>query len=152
MKKSSLKRKLKTLNEQGNRLNPSSLLISFIKNVLTDSADFHYRKLCRAYSKTFFTPLHEVYQLPYVQVYRDLMENRIEEMDEETMLNFVSSVVQNNDRSEEALLQEQIQRFLKEEETKKVKKKRVKKQVVKKDMTPDLPEVKKVFDFKDEEF
>ncbi len=47
-----------------------------------ESQDFlyHYRRVCRWYSKTFFTPLHEVEELPMDYVLQQFFETQFEDM------------------------------------------------------------------------
>jgi hypothetical protein len=49
-------------------------------NVEREGVDFFYRRVCRWYSKSFHTPLHEVEQLPWKNILLAYFEERFYEM------------------------------------------------------------------------
>jgi len=51
----------------------------------TPSEDYTMRRICRAYSKVFFTPLHEVENLPFLDVFQAVCENSYEELSDENI-------------------------------------------------------------------
>lgn len=73
-----------------------------------------YRRICRIYSKTFHTPLHEVYELPYNFILQNIFEHNIDSVDEESLMEMAYEII-NGTEEEEALIQEQIKMFEKEE-------------------------------------
>ena len=60
----------------------AALFKAFLATMKPDG-DARYRSICRWYSKTFHTPLHEVYDLPAEEVLEAHYEELLEEMPEE---------------------------------------------------------------------
>lgn len=127
-----------------------SIQLIAASDVLEKGEDYFYRRMCRRYSVTFFTPLTEVYSLPPIEVLRDLFEHSFEEMErDDTIFDALNELILGDSASKEAeekLIQEQIARWEKEEKEKKPKKR--KKQVLKAENRKDI--VTK-FDFSEEE-
>ena len=51
-----------------------------MRNVEREGVDFFYRRVCRWYSKNFYTPLHEVEDLPWKQILIAYFEEKFYEM------------------------------------------------------------------------
>jgi len=66
------------------------------------SADFHVRRIFREYSQKFFTPLHEVYELPIDFVVTAWIEDIYEDFKDEDLLKEVQNLI----KTEEQLLAE----------------------------------------------
>ena len=81
--------------------------------VLDSREDYLFRKVCRDYSSRFYTPLHEVYKLPFHFVLKNWMESQIESLNSDSLIQLAQDVV-GLDESEENLIQEQIKMWEKE--------------------------------------
>lgn len=91
-------------------------------SVVESGDDYVYRKICRLYSKTYNTPLPEVYRIPPASVFRDFFEGVFEEMDEDSFYSSMRELVSTEDdvAREEQLIQQQIAKW-EEEDRKKQK-------------------------------
>ena len=68
------------------------------------------RKICRDYSKAFFTPLHEVYKLPFSFIVQNWLEDKLEGLKHSDLVHTAQNAI-GIDEDEEALIQEQIKQF-----------------------------------------
>lgn len=66
------------------------------------SEDFHLRRIFREYSQKFYTPLHEVYELPIEFVVRAWMEDLYEDWKDEDLIREAESIT----KSTEQILEE----------------------------------------------
>jgi primosomal protein N' len=57
-----------------------SIQIKAIESVLDPDDTYSYRRICRWYSKTFHTPLHDVYSLDFEHVLSNYYESTFEEI------------------------------------------------------------------------
>jgi CheY-like chemotaxis protein len=76
---------------------------------------YHYRWVCREYSKRFHTPLNEVYDLPIVHVAQNVYEDILQDNDPEELLEKAYSVVYPDSEDE---IEEYINEILEEEKAK----------------------------------
>lgn len=70
------------------------------------SPDYDYRKICREYSKTFATPLHEVYLLPMEDVVRAYLEEAYEGYSEDELLHEIENATRDERKAEAAKREE----------------------------------------------
>lgn len=68
--------------------------------VLRPDGDARYRSICRWYSKTFYTPLHEVYDLPPEEVLEAHYEEVLEEMPPEARDQKLAEILEDPDERE----------------------------------------------------
>lgn len=57
-----------------------TIRIQSMLNVMEGDFLYHYRRICRWYSKTFFTPLHQVMELEEEDVLQAFFESQFEDM------------------------------------------------------------------------
>ena len=62
------------------------------------SADFHLRRIMREYSQKFFTPLHEVYELPIPFVITAWMEEVYEDYKDEDLLKEAKELIKTHEQ------------------------------------------------------
>jgi hypothetical protein len=99
-----------------------------LANVSDPSYEYYYRYVCRWFSKTFHTPLREVYDMPMDQVFLAYFEEgyeKIAESDEgEDILltDMLKAVDPDYDEKEEESIQEFIEMLEEEEENKRLAK------------------------------
>lgn len=90
-----------------------------VSNVVNPDEEYFYRFICRWFSKTFATPLMEVYSLDPHTVLLHYFESRMEGMDEEELdLEIRRTVDPSFDENEEESLQEFIKQVEEEAEAK----------------------------------
>jgi len=98
-----------------------------------------YERMCREYSKLFFTELTKVHELPMEFVFNQIYANSFDKWDEEERLNDIFDVIgslsnPDYDAQKERALREEMQRIL-EEENKRVEEKRAIHPALEKDKT-----------------
>jgi primosomal protein N' len=90
-----------------------------LANVVDPTNEYYYRYICRWYSKTFHTPLHEVFTLPFQDVILAYFEEGYESMEEEDRFeDMMRAVDPDFDAKEEEAIQEFISMIEEEEENK----------------------------------
>jgi hypothetical protein len=95
-----------------------------LANVVDPNSEYFYRFICRWYSKTFHTPLHEVFTLPFQDVALAYFEEGYEMMEEEDRFeDMMKAVDPDFDSKEEESIQEFISMIEEEEENKRRAKK-----------------------------
>jgi hypothetical protein len=74
--------------------------------ILLPDREAWYRHVCRWYSKTFHTPLHEVQDLPTEFVLQNYYEGAIEEMDAEHRAEFLEDVTLTDEERKQRKVEE----------------------------------------------
>lgn len=94
-----------------------ALQLKALRNVMCDSSDrdYHLRYIFRWYSKTFFTPLHEVHALPVVDVLTAYFEERFEGFNEEELNQEKIRLIETEQERKEREAREAADRALEEE-------------------------------------
>lgn len=94
-----------------------ALQLKALRNVMCDSSerDYHLRFIFRWYSKTFFTPLHEVHALPVVDVLTAYFEERFENLNEEELNQEKTRLTETNEERKEREAKEAEDRALEDE-------------------------------------
>lgn len=99
-----------------------------LANVTDPTSEYFYRYVCRWFSKTFHTPLIQVYDIPQEQVFLAYFEEGYEKLSEsedgeEAMLtDAIKAVDPDYDEKEEESIQEFISLIEEEEENKRTRK------------------------------
>lgn len=99
-----------------------------LANVSSPSTEYFYRYACRWYSKTFFTPLAEVYDMPADEVFLAYFEEGYERLSasedgqESMFVDMMKAIDPEYDEKEEESIQEFIEMIEAEEEAKVAKK------------------------------
>lgn len=78
-----------------------AIKVKALHSVLHPDEEYFTRKLYRWYSKTFFTPLQEVYDLPLESVLRDWYEERFEALEEDERSEELALVLETTDQKTE---------------------------------------------------
>jgi hypothetical protein len=95
-----------------------------LANVADPDSDYIYRKICRWYSKTFYTPLHTVLnELTFSHVLQAYFEEGFEKMEDEDLKDeMLRTIDPDYDENEEEDIGEFINMIEDEEENKRMKK------------------------------
>ena len=122
-----------------------------IFNALNPNTDFIYRRMCRAFSRTFNVSILETEKLSPVYIFRHLLEARVDDMEEEELMDFATMVlVPPGSEEDENVLQKSIENLkkkgIKTEASVKKAKKRVSSRNVKKADSSLPPEINLSFD------
>lgn len=90
-----------------------------LSNVMDPDSEYFFRFVCRWYSKTFHTPLHEVIKLnPYI-IYLNYFEDGYSQMEEEDRIeDMYKAINPDYDKEEEESVQNFIELIEQEEENK----------------------------------
>lgn len=70
--------------------------------------EFKWRKICRWYSKTFFTPLHEVEDLSRYDIIRAFYEEKYSEMSEEELHEAIALAIKPEDEAEAEVAKDEM--------------------------------------------
>lgn len=90
---------------------------SAIADSLNAGEEANYRYICRQYSKTFFTPLHLVYDLDPEMICRAFFEHQMDQRDAEKELeNLLDTIYELEDPNYTAEKREELTDFIKEAE------------------------------------
>ncbi len=95
--------------------------VEAMASTIEPTVDSIYRKICRFYSKEFYTPLHQVFELPFRTVLLNLLEDRhqSQNLEDEKFINQIQKILDPNFEEEmEEDLKKWIER-IEEEEMKK---------------------------------
>lgn len=91
--------------------------VESVASKLNPTEEARWRKFCRDYSKKFFTPLHEVYNMDPEFVILQVLEEQLDDVDPvehlETLMNVVYGV---EDPNFEATQEKDLQEFIKDAE------------------------------------
>lgn len=94
-----------------------------LSNTMSEPTDYQYRNICRWYSKTFFTPLHQVFELPPHTVLLTFFEEGYKNMEEEELVLEANRAIDPNfDENEEKAIEDFIEMIEDEEAEKSVAK------------------------------
>lgn len=94
-----------------------------LANVADPTTEYFYRYMCRWYSKTFHTPLHVVFTLPFQDVALAYFEEGYESMDEDDRFEEMMRAIDPDfDAKEEESIQDFISMIEEEEENKRLAK------------------------------
>lgn len=91
-----------------------------LAETLNPTDDYHYRWVCREYSKRFNTPLPEVYAMGIVDVAVNVYEDMLQESEEEDLIEKAYKIAYPAD--DESTLNDFIEKALEEEELRQAKK------------------------------
>lgn len=85
--------------------NVRCLQLIALKNVLVEppDEDFRWRQICRWYSKTFATPLHEVENLPKIDVLQHYIEEQYENLEDPQVQQELDRLLQREEAVAEAI-------------------------------------------------
>lgn len=85
-----------------------SLQLIALKNILIEAdEDYRWRQIARWYSKTFATPLHEVDDLPRIDVLQHYIEDKYEDIDEAALSHEVEKLLNIEDETKQAIVKSQ---------------------------------------------
>ena len=123
------------------------LKLKAFNGLLNETDEFFYRKICRWYSKTFCTPLHQVYKLPWDDVLLTYYEDSLDEMGynrtyDMAIEEYVPEIIEQMEKEDEEFhrqVQEQVNKRRKEQSLKN-------KSVNSKPLIPEFEEVNIDFD------
>jgi hypothetical protein len=125
----------------------AELQLIAVSEALDMTSELIWRRFCRRYSTTFFTPYHDVLKMPIPFVLSALIEHDLDDMDKEKLIEFAYRVLDQDPESEE-ILQAQIKRW-QIEEAEKIKKWRDKQAVISTQPVEKVKEINKTFDMGD---
>jgi len=85
-----------------------SLQLIALKNILIEvDEDYRWRQIARWYSKTFATPLHEVDDLPRIDVLQHYIEDKYEDIEEAALSHEVEKLLNIEDETKQAIVKSQ---------------------------------------------
>lgn len=103
-----------------------SIMKQAVANVIESNPEYITRYIYRQYSKIFNTPLHQVYELPFMFVFQHFMEHKIENefasiSDISEKMEYIQRYVKTKSDEEEARELEDFVKFVEDNFVKKTK-------------------------------
>lgn len=101
----------------------TELRIQAVLDTLEQNDAYWYRYFCREYSRSFFTPLADVFKLPFITVYQNVLENNFSNVPDDKRVEVFNKLLDFEESIEEKQqVEEQVKKW--EEEYKKEKEER----------------------------
>lgn len=112
--------------------------------VLTKPQEYRIRKVCRWYSRTFSTPLNDVYALPLHDVFQAYWESQFEDMDAEELEDVRTELLETPEQRKARIREEERQAVEADEFARQVAEEELSKR------TPDAPRLEDILRVKSE--
>lgn len=98
----------------------TELRVQAVLDTLEQDDSYWYRYFCREYSRSFFTPLAEVFKLPFSLVYQNVLENNFSNVPDDKRVEVFNKLLDFEETPEEKKqLDDQIKQWEKEYEKEK---------------------------------
>ena len=98
----------------------TELRVQAVLDTLEQDDSYWYRYFCREYSRSFFTPLAEVFKLPFSLVYQNVLENNFSNVPDDKRVEVFNKLLDFEETQEEKKqLDDEIKQWEKEYEKEK---------------------------------